>query len=412
MFTQQLLYHRITIITCAICWLTFLFTSNRAFVAGYTLSLIFLYLTAIRFRIGRFKLVYCLIILVAVVLALSLFIDADSSKGRMLIYKISISIWRDHFFSGIGSNRFEAVYNLYQAEYFRSGKNSTSELLLADNTFYAFNDYFQFVIEHGITGIITLIAYFLFLIELIHYLIKNDKGELKPIIFFTSQLIAISFAAFFTHAFDQLIVRCILISVILILGLIAYNVEIYRRYSLLLLLLVNTAIISISNREYILNDRAFRDWEEAKQLDEIGSKSASVKFYQKAYKDLHQNYNFLLSYGNILRDLHRFDLALDIYNKASILQISNRLLDNIATCHQSLGNVKQAESFFLRSIYTVPNRFLNRYHLFNFYLSTCQMKKAINCGNSILHLPIKVPSSKIDQIRAEVSEKLRKIAIH
>jgi hypothetical protein len=78
MFTEQLIYHRITIITCFIGCLIFLIRSDRAFVAGYTLSLIFLYLTCIRFRIGRFKLFYCIAILIVSILALSLFMDPDS----------------------------------------------------------------------------------------------------------------------------------------------------------------------------------------------------------------------------------------------------------------------------------------------------------------------------------------------
>ena len=412
MFIEQLKYHQITIITCGIGCLLFLIRSDRAFVAGYTLSLIFLYLTCIRFRIGKLTLLYCITILIVSILALSFFKDPDSSKGRMLIYKISLSIWRDHFITGIGHNKFEAVYNTYQAEYFRSGINSTKELLLADNTFYAFNDYFQFAIEHGITGIITLIAYFLFISALIQYLIKNNKDELKSIIFFTSQLIAISFAALFTHVYDQPIVQCILISIIIILGLIAYNIKIYRRYALLLLFLVNIAVISINNREQILNSAALKDWEEANQLSEIGAKTASLDFYRKAYLDLHQNHNFLFSYGNTLLELHQFDSALKIYNKTSYLHISNRLLEKIAFCHQSLGNIKEAESFYLRSIFAVPNRFINRYHLFNFYLSTSQLNKALHCGNSILHLPVKIPSDKIDEIREDVSDKLKKISIH
>lgn len=381
-------------------------------VAGYTLSLIFLYLTCKGFRIGKRKLIYCLIFLSVIIIALTVLIDPDSSKGRLLIYKISLSIWQDHFLTGIGHDKFETVYNTYQAEYFRTGTNSIKELLLADNTYYAFNDYLQFVIEYGIPGVITMAACFLILIELVRYLIFNNKGELKSIIFFTSQIIAISFAAFFTHLFEQPLVWCILISAILMLWLIAFNVKSYRKYAIPLLIIVNIIVIGISNQEYLSNARSFKDWEEAKQLSETGAKKASIQFYKNGYKDLQQNYNFLLSYGNTLQELHHFAFALEIYNKAIILQISNSLLDKIATCHERLGNVHQAESFYLRSIFTVPNRFKNRHHLFNFYLKTCQMDKASICGNSILNLPIKIPSIKVDEIRFDVTRKLKEIAIH
>ncbi|WP_343306727.1 O-antigen ligase family protein [Chitinophaga niabensis] len=409
MFIKHLKYHRSTIIICLICWVIFLITANRAFVAGSTLSLIFLYLTCNRFRIGKLKLISCLIFLAIILLVLSTIIDPDSSRGRLLIYKISLPIWKDHFFSGIGPGKFASIYNIYQAEYFGGGLNTSKELLLADNTYYAFNDYLQFVVEYGIAGIIALVVYFWFLIELVLYLIRNKKEDLKSTIFFTSQIITISFAAFFTHIYENPIIWCILISAILTLVLTAYKVSINKKYSLPLLFSVNILVLSLSNWEYIINKQAYNDWKDARILSETGAITASLLSYKKAYNDLHQNYEFLLSYGNSLQELHHFSLALEIYTQASIIRISNSLLDNIATCHQKLGNLNEAESFFLRSIFTVPNRFKNRYHLFNFYLITGQMEKASICGNSILSLPVKIPSIKIDEIRMDVIRKLNKI---
>lgn len=66
-------------------------------------------------------------------------------------------MFKQNFFEGIGIGNFQVLYGHYQAAYFGAGQYSIKELLLADNTYYAFNDYFQLIIEIGIDGLIILI---------------------------------------------------------------------------------------------------------------------------------------------------------------------------------------------------------------------------------------------------------------
>lgn len=114
-------------------------------------------------------------ILFTVLVLLVFFIKSDSSLGRVLIYKISIQIFQDNFLLGIGLGNFQEIYLYQQASYFSKEIYTNKELLLADNTHYAFNDYWQFIIEIGIIGFVILGLLFYLLGKLVLSAMRSKK---------------------------------------------------------------------------------------------------------------------------------------------------------------------------------------------------------------------------------------------
>lgn len=139
------------------------------------------------------------------------FLKQNSSLGRLLIYKISINIYKEHWLYGIGFNKFKTTYMYYQANYFL-GKNYTKqELLLADNTYYAFNDYFQFIIENGVFGLLLLILVFISVFYLFKNVIKKSSESIIVKICCCT-LITISIAALFNYFLYRYEVQIIVLS--------------------------------------------------------------------------------------------------------------------------------------------------------------------------------------------------------
>lgn len=81
---------------------------------------------------------------------------SNSSAGRLLIYKVSANMLQDNWLFGTGNGRFKVAYNEFQAAYFQSGNIDSREALLADKTYYCFNDFFQVFIENGLAGLVIL----------------------------------------------------------------------------------------------------------------------------------------------------------------------------------------------------------------------------------------------------------------
>lgn len=95
-----------------------------------------------------------------------------SASGRLAIYTISLNIIIDHPLTGIGPNRFPAVYNNYQSEYFKTQQTTLQRQLLADNTFENFNSILQILVEYGIAG-------FIILLLILYQFLKGQRGGTK-----------------------------------------------------------------------------------------------------------------------------------------------------------------------------------------------------------------------------------------
>ena len=84
---------------------------------------------------------------------------------------------KDYPLFGIGAGGWQANYMLYQAEYFLQNPNSPY-ILLADNIFYAYNEFLHITAEQGIVGlvVVTWLLYALF-----SYKEKNNTDQLPEI---------------------------------------------------------------------------------------------------------------------------------------------------------------------------------------------------------------------------------------
>jgi O-antigen ligase len=100
---------------------------------------------------------------------------SDSTKGRLHIYHLSIKLLRENWLHGIGFQKFRVEFNEQQAAYFSNRSLDNNISLLADNTFYAFNDTLQWIIETGIVGFLILVLFFAFLIRRVILLKKRHK---------------------------------------------------------------------------------------------------------------------------------------------------------------------------------------------------------------------------------------------
>src|SRR5690606_33848610 len=184
-----------------------IYVENRSFVLGCVAAILFLWFV---YRWKRLSAIYACIIGLSFVLLsgiLALAVKRGSTEGRVLIYKVSADIFRDHYLWGLGPGNFKKHYLHYQSAYFERGNYSERELLLADNTYYAFNDYWQFVLEWGVFGGVALLLVLLFIGYMIYRVLSSP--DRTDITFLTGcvLLITIAVAACFNHVFERVYVQ-------------------------------------------------------------------------------------------------------------------------------------------------------------------------------------------------------------
>jgi len=122
------------------------------------------------------------------------YLKKDSADGRLLTWKVSLSVIAKHPL-GVGLGHFPSAYGDAQAAYFASGKASETEEYVAGNPEYGFNEFLQIAIESGIVSLLLFIA---LLVSAFLGLIKNKHWGV------IGALVALLVFACFSYPFSVL----------------------------------------------------------------------------------------------------------------------------------------------------------------------------------------------------------------
>lgn len=309
---------------------------------------------------------------------------------------------------GHGTGTFKRNYLIHQADYFSSTEYTKKELLLADNTHYAFNDYYQFLIEHGLFFLllVLLLAFYVIFVGLKK--IKAGQTCLLYLLSFSSIVITMV-AAIFNHIFEQPVYQ----SVWLISAFIILKPQVKPQYYLYLFTIIYVILqgIIIYNafNNQLFHYNHYEKKTEAQDLYRAGYLNKSLVLLKEIYPTYKEDPFYLEFYGRLLFQSGQYQNSLKNLKSAISIAPNNELVKILGDCHYQLGNLKESEKCYKLAINMVPNRFGTRYALFNFYLLTNQNTKALKIGKAILNLPKKIPSSRVDMLLNIVSEKIQTI---
>jgi tetratricopeptide (TPR) repeat protein len=385
---------------------------SRAFIVGFSVAVAcFIACTLPGYK--KYKAFYFLIgvaFSVSVVLVLALLFKTGSTSGRILIYKISYPMYVNNWLHGIGYDNFKSQYPLYQAKYFADNLGTVPEMLLADNTYFVFNDYWQFIIEGGMMSMIILLA----AAGALYFLFVRSTGISTPdtaIKLIWSFLFSFLIAAFFTHLWEKWIYVCIVMQLVLIIIFFTMNQgsKLLNKRLIIASALMAVVIFFYFNRKEVLCHKQYAQYEEAEKLCYAGYFSEGAQLLEDIYPSMKYNTMYLFFYGRENLKQENYQYALYLFKEAENIQPSNELYRQIGICYDGLGDFGKAQEALLKSVYMVPNRFVTRYELFMFYKKHKRYKDCRDIGHKLLDLPVKVPSPIVKGIRTNVENELENL---
>ena len=124
-----------------------------------------------------------------------IYLKPASASGRVLIWKVSAGLCKEHIIQGNGLGSFKADYMPEQAKYLSSSYADESDRILAGNTNHPFNEYLLLLIEQGLIGIA------LFLLSLIAVFRSNVVFDTPALLTLVSIAIFSCFSYPFKYAF-------------------------------------------------------------------------------------------------------------------------------------------------------------------------------------------------------------------
>ena len=315
-------------------------------------------------------------------------LKATSASGRLFMWKISSLAITESPIVGYGTNSFAAAYGMAQENYFAKGYYSEVEELVAGSPEYAFNEYLQIAVEHGIPFLFVVLLIIAFCLW---------KGSKEGRIGICGGIIAVLVFAFssypiqipgFAVAFYFLLAACV----------------IGRSKIMLLFFISITILLGTYYCKYNQYD-ACKNWYRSKMLYNIGAYQLAKEEYEKLYPDLKNQGAFLFEYGYCLHKLKQYDSSTIVLEEAMNYTCDPMVLNIIGKNHQAVGKYEKAEESLIRSTHRLPGRIYPYYLLANLYAEPkyYRPEKLERVAEVVLTKEPKVQSIAVREMREKIN---------
>ncbi len=330
-----------------------------------------------------------------------------SADGRLFIWKVTSKIIEDFPITGVGFDRFKAHYMDYQANYFTK-YGETKEALVADNSYYAFNDWLQFISENGLIGFILLaiIIYMVFKVKTVN---KNKHLLLIAI------GVLISFGAFALVSYPLQILPIKLVLLVAIAVLATLDIKKYVFYKedffkkayvigglkTIIFVLGFTGLFKGVSYTKVL-ESTFETWKNTLTIYQYGDYKRAVINYTKAYPILKKDGDFLMNYGKALSMANQNEKAVEILKEAKQHLNTTIIETALGDAYKGIKEYNKAEGAYQHAANMIPVRFYPLYLQAKLYEQSGDKEKALIMAKTILNKDIKIPSTAIKEIKAEM----------
>ncbi|WP_111310039.1 O-antigen ligase family protein [Confluentibacter sediminis] len=337
-----------------------------------------------------------------------------SSDGRLFIWKVSTEIIKENTAFGVGFDRFKTHYMNQQADYF-SQHGETEEALVVDNTYYAFNEFIQFITEEGVLGFIILLFVLFFIIKIKTAAVK-ERNELGIII--KMSLLSIGVFAFFSYPMEILPIKLIMIVLLACLATLDQNkIKLFQNFKIsapINLVLKTSLVFSVLLASFFsfksinrLNN-SFKNWEFALNSYQYGDYESAIQQYEEAYPELKNNGDFLMNYGKALSIYKQNKKAIQILEEAKKHLNTTIIETALGDAYKNTQQYEEAEIAYKHAANMIPSRFYPLYLMAKLYDDSGQKEKAVNIAKAILDKDVKVSSTAIREIKQEMKDIMTK----
>jgi hypothetical protein len=373
---------------------------GRAAIIGYLCGLayfLFCYFPQIR----RYKI--CFLSGIIVLLVVAFFLKLDSSLGRILILTVSFKMFQSAWLFGIGIGQYKIQYNNFQSDYFSRNSIDNREALLADHNFYAFNDFFEILIENGVIGFLIGAIFMYFLIKqikTINYHAVNNTVLIASI----GTLICITTSSLFIYSLKIFSNQMLCIFALAVISCFSNSyqsiVKVPKIAPKMFVFLIGMPVLLFF---IFLLHYKFQS-NQALQYSRSGFRNKSLIVYREIEDSIVEEGEVLFQHAKELYNSNRLEEALAVLDRNLKVYSTIDLLKLKAKIEFELKRYEIAERNYLTAIYMVPNRMASRLQLLKFYMLRKDTAKALVWCNSILNMPIKVPSTLVDNMLKQTLE--------
>lgn len=384
----------ITLVSCVIIMIGVVLSDSRAAVLGLLLGgfyFFFIYnIVIIKRHWFKFVCIGCFIFSVCAILIYQY--RPLSANARLLIWRVSTEMLVDKPLIGHGIGSFSWRYMLYQARYFEE-KKEISEIMVAENVAYPYNELLHLAIEIGIIGLL----FACLIIAVIYYHSSLDIFQLFIKTGFTVWLIFSTFS-YSTEILPLLFLLPLLLGCIGSKQLFTYTIHLGVKCVIIVLCLaicVSAVRIGLIYHDFSAK-LAMLPTEENKNV---------VSLIDKYHPMLKNNIKFNIIYSKWLtkQTLHSRQRMDQI--EAIIPTCENYCL--LGDYYREMKRFAEAEESYIVASNMIPTRLRPNYKLWSLYLQIGSTVKVVTVARHIQQQPLKVENSFTINAKSEVKRYLK-----
>jgi len=318
----------------------------------------------------------------------------------MLVWNVSAMMCKESPITGLGIGQYAHRYNDYQAAYFAA--NNTSEYkILASNTYYAFNEYIEVLVEEGAIGLALILT------VIVVSLLRVEKKSDMLLICYQSTVLTILTFALFSYPFSNTEIG-LMLTISLAFQSGQYSPIVFKReiptktvrLFFVVLILITTMALFYTGRRFM----AMKAWQRAYNMIGEEKTKEALKTYEQVFSELQDHGEFLFNYGAELSEARMYRKSIFILNIAKQYFNHIDLYIFLGRSYEGAGDYKEAERCYRYASLMIPNRFVPKYLLAKLYIREGDTVKAIETAKEILNTQVKVRSSIVTGIRKEMED--------
>ena len=370
---------------------------------GYVLLMV--YHVKVKSFVSKHRYAVSGVLIVGALLASSAyFMKRDSADGRLLIWKITSQAIASSPWGEENGRTFSAIYGDAQERYFTNCEYSESEAWVAGTPDFAFNEFLQIAVVHGIWVPVLFVTVLLVLLKI--------AGSHKQLAGIDGCLVSLMVFACFSYPLHiPAIVSVWLLTLMVLCGEGLIMIKRKRNAVAVLLPVVVAGLIASVNMYGIYSERtrAVREWMPVIVLYHSGAFNAAAEEYGKLYDKMSWNKDFSFEYGRALYNSESYGKAEEVLLKAMTVSGDPMILNVLGRNAQENGEYKKAEKYLLRSTHRLPERIYPHYLLVKLYAEPefFDRIKFVSEAEYVLNAKPKVNSTAIREIKQEVNKILR-----